>query len=90
MIEQNQTIIDQNQTIIDQNQTQIELNQQRNELLEDRNKIIDEILQASHLTPSHRAAVALLIQNSLEVQDAEFQDCPAFPDTEQMSEHLPE
>lgn len=89
-IEQNQTIIEQNQTIIDQNQTHIELDNQRNELLENRNKIIDEIFQASHLTPSYRAAVSLLIQNSLEVQDAEFQDYPALLDTEQMSGHLPE
>lgn len=90
MIEQNQTIIEQNQMIIEQNQTKIELDQHRNELLENRNKIIDEIFQASHFTPSHREAMALLIQHSLEVQDAEFQDCPALPDTEQMSGHLPE
>lgn len=90
MIEQNQTIIEQNQMIIEQNQTKIELDQHRNELLENRNKIIDEIFQASHFTPSHREAMALLIQHSLEVQDAEFQDCPALPGTKQMSGHLPE
>lgn len=90
MIEQNQTIIDQNQTMIEQNQTHIKLDNQRNELMESRNKIINEIFQASYFTPSYRAAVSLLIQNSLEVQDAKFQDCPALPDTEQMSGHLPE
>lgn len=90
MIEQNQTIIDQNQTMIEQNQTHIKLDNQRNELMESRNKIINEIFQASYFTPSYRAAVSLLIQNSLEVQDAEFQDCPALPDTGQMSGHLPE
>lgn len=90
IIDQNQTMIEQNQTIIDQNQTHIKLDNQRNELMESRNKIINEIFQASYFTPSYRAAVSLLIQNSLEVQDAEFQDCPALPDTEQMSGHLPE